>query len=105
MTIKAIFSNISKVIADIINLSFTSGAFPAKLKIAPVGLTPIFKSGAKDDPINYRPISILLIFSKIFEKVVVNRLTTYLFHNDILSAAQHGLKSIAIIQPRPYVTS
>ena len=36
---------------------------------------------------------ILPIFSKICEKAVVNRLTTYLFNNDILSTAQHGFKS------------
>ena len=51
MTIKTIFPNISKVISDIINLSFTTGTFPATVKI--IRVTPIFKNVTKDDPINY----------------------------------------------------
>ena len=44
MTIKAIFPKISKVISDIINLSFFTGTVNAKLKISRV--TPIFKNVA-----------------------------------------------------------
>ena len=47
---------------EIINLSITTGVFPASLKIAKVN--PIHKSGPKDDPANYRPISILSVLSK-----------------------------------------
>ena len=67
MTITVIFPNISEVISNIINLFSTTGTFPAKLKIARVTL--IFKNDAKDDPINYRPISILPIFSKFSKKL------------------------------------
>ena len=57
---------LSDVLADIINLSFKTGIFPDLCKLAKI--IPIFK---KDDPmicINYRPISLLSIYSKIFEK-------------------------------------
>jgi hypothetical protein len=61
-------------LAHIVNLSLKSGIVPDQLKIARV--LPLFKSG--DNMLsNYRPISVLPIFSKIFEKVVYNRLITY----------------------------
>lgn len=47
----------------IFNQSVAEGTFPARLKTAKV--TPILKSGAKDNPKNYRPISNLATFSKI----------------------------------------
>ena len=56
---------LSAALAEIINLSFKTGIFPDLCKLAKV--IPIFK---KDDPllcINYRPISLLSIYSKIFE--------------------------------------
>ena len=67
---------ISPSIAALINKSITSGSFPNQLKQALV--YPIFKNGCKDDPSNYRPISILPNISKIFEKHVNSHLMGYL---------------------------
>ena len=53
----------------ICNLSFATGIFPDAMKIAKV--IPIYKTGAKDELNNYRPISLLLQFSKIIEKFFV----------------------------------
>ena len=50
------------------NQSFQSGIFPDKLKIAKV--ISIFKKGNPELPSKYRPISLLPIFSKLFEKVM-----------------------------------
>ena len=63
------------VLADCINTSFENGAFPDCLKEANV--TPIFK---KDDPLdkeNYRPVSILPLLSKVFEKLIYKQLSNY----------------------------
>jgi hypothetical protein len=54
----------------IFNLSFTQGIFPGQLKRAIV--VPIYKSGVCTDPSNYRPISILTVFSKLLEKLFLN---------------------------------
>ena len=59
---------LSSSIAALINKSLYTGQFPNQLKMAKV--FPIFKSGQKTDPSNYRPISILPTLSKIFEKHV-----------------------------------
>ena len=71
----------------IINQSLATGIFPDKLKIAKV--IPLYK---KDDHTfleNYRPISLLPVISKIFEKVAYNQLYEYfitssLFYNMVL---------------------
>ena len=52
-------------------------------------MTPLFKSGAKDKVENYRPISVLLIVAKIFEKEVHNRFYKYLMDNNPLHSSQH----------------
>ena len=59
---------ISKPLTRIINLSLSSGIVPKQLKIARI--IPLFKSGDQDLYANYRPVSVLLIFSKFLEKVV-----------------------------------
>ena len=51
---------ISQPLAQIFNVSVSSGSFPAKLKTAKV--VPVFKSGDESKPGNYRPISLLSIF-------------------------------------------
>ena len=60
----------------IINLSFNTGIVPKKLKLAKV--VSIFKNGDRDQPINYRPISILSAFSKILEKLFYDRMINFI---------------------------
>jgi len=59
-------------------LSFEFGIFPGNLQHAKI--VSIFKLGTKTEvnTCNYRPISLLSNFSKIFEKLIVFRLTTFL---------------------------
>ena len=59
---------IAPVLTQLFNDCMYSGIFPDELKIAKV--IPLFKSGKRHDLSNYRPISILPLFSKIFEKLI-----------------------------------
>ena len=77
-------------LAEIINCSFNSGVFPQALKTAKV--VPIFKKGARDEVSNYRPISVLPFFSKIFEKLMYVRLNNYITKENILFPSQHGFQ-------------
>lgn len=72
------------------NQSVANGTFPDMLKTALV--TPIHKSGPKDVPQNYRPISQLNIFSKIFETLMKSYLIKYFESKNILNPSQFGFR-------------
>ena len=78
------------VLIDLINLSFSTGIFPAHLKQARI--IPIFKKGNKTDPNNYRPITLLPFISKIFEKCIHSRIIDYLIEFNILAPEQYGFR-------------
>ena len=91
MSLKCITDHIAMPLSRLANLSFTQGIFPRDLKIAMV--SPLYK--AKDPMIfsNYRPISLLSSFSKIFEKLMSNRLLNFLNKCDILNKYQFGFRN------------
>ena len=70
--------------------SLREGIFPDALKIAKV--TPIFKSGDTTSLGNYRPISVLPIFSKILERIMYNRIYNFLTKNNLLFPRQFGFQ-------------
>lgn len=88
--IKECRDEISPFLKYIINESFKEGSFPKHLQIAKV--VPIFKKGDASMHTNYRPISVLPSFSKIFEKVVVVRLMDYLNQHTLLTDSQYGFR-------------
>lgn len=88
--IKQIAHSIVYILAYIFNLSLEQGIFPDCLKIATV--IPIFKKGDKNDPSNYRPISLLSVFSKLFEKCVKARLLLFLKDISFFSDQQYGFR-------------
>ena len=81
---------LAKPICDIINLSIKLSTFPDKCKIAK--LTPLFKKGSKTDPKNYRPISLLLLISKLIEKAIHIQTQEYLDKNGLIYKFQSGFR-------------
>ena len=81
---------ISTPLTYMCNRMLLSGAFPTRLKFAEV--KPIFKKGDKNVISNYRPISLLTSFSKIFEKVIYSRIYHHINHNHILADNQFGFR-------------
>ena len=69
----------------------SSGIFPTWLKFSQV--VPIIKKSDKDKLTNYRPISLLTSFSKIFEKVIYKRLDNHMLFNNILAKEQYGFRN------------
>lgn len=86
--LKLIALNNIEFITNFINLSFTTCSFPRSLKQATI--TPIYKSGGKNNLTNYRPISILPAFSKIIEKIIAKRMFDFLNYTNFFANNQFG---------------
>ena len=78
------------ILCKIFNMCLRQGCVPDDLKVARV--TPIYKSGSKDDFSNYRPVSILPICSKILEKIVYKQLYVYVSDNQLMYDRQSGFR-------------
>jgi len=53
---------------------------------------PLLKKGSKENVANYRPISLLASFSKVFEKLIYDRLLNHIQTNNILRTKQFGFR-------------
>jgi len=76
------------ILAEIFNMSLSTGTIPSEWKEANV--TPIFKSGSRTSPSNYRPVSLTNICCKVMEHIVLHYLNQHL--QDILCHNQHGFR-------------
>ena len=83
-------SVVARVLCKLVNQSLNVGKVPSDVKIARV--VPLFKSGDKECVNNYRPVSILPVFSKVIERIVNNRLTSHLEDLHLLSPFQYGFR-------------
>ena len=81
---------LSELLCHVSNHSFTTGNYPDTLKLAIV--TPAHKSDSKMFMNNYRPISVLPIFSKILERLMHKRLFNFLTLNNSLFEHQFGFQ-------------
>jgi hypothetical protein len=75
----------------ICNKSMLSGTYPSRLKYATVN--PLLKKGDKENIANYRPISLLTSFSKVFEQIIYDRLLKHIETNNILAVEQFGFRT------------
>ena len=66
----------SATLAEIMNMSVQTGVYPSKLKHAKV--SPVYKTGDRTEPGNYRPISLLSVFNRLFKRLMHKRLTSFI---------------------------
>ena len=89
-----------KIAADVIAPSLTAiftapintGIFPQEWKESRV--SPVHKSGARNDPSNYRSISVIPVIAKIFGKIVYEQLYEYFNNYNLLTTCQSGFRSL-----------
>ena len=77
-------------LSQLFNMSMSLGLFPDDWKIARVA--PIYKDGSEDETSNYRPISVLPVISRLFEKLVYNQLYGFLNMNKLLFSQQSSFR-------------
>lgn len=90
VVIKETFPYFINTLTTLINRSMTEGYFPDELKTAKV--IPLFKNNDASLINNYRPVSILSTFSKIFERIMYNRLMSFINKHNLLYKFQFGFR-------------
>ena len=88
--LKLIIPLLAPILAQLFNESITTGTFPEALKTGCV--IPLHKSGSRSIRSNYRPITTLSVFSKIFEKLVHTRMISFIKKYNILPENQFGFQ-------------
>ena len=88
--LKVLNPELQKPLTKLINISMKENFFPESWKSAKV--VPIYKSGDATQITNYRPISLLLSFSKLLEKAVAHQITNYLEKHQLLYEHQYGFR-------------
>ena len=81
---------ISPILEYLFNLSISKGKFPNILKISKV--IPLFKNGDKSNITNYRPMSLISQFAKIFEKIIKIRMISFIDKYDLIHKSQFGFQ-------------
>ena len=82
---------VSQPLLMIFTGSLSSGYLPKDWRRA--NITPIFKKGCRTDPLNYRPVSLTSVVSKVLEKLIREKIVMFLESTDYFSTNQHGFRS------------
>ena len=88
--LKKVSGIISPILADLFNDSIKEGIFPEVLKLGRV--IPLHKAGSHTQISNFRPITTLSVFSKLFEKLVHKRLLKFITKFSIINLNQFGFQ-------------
>ena len=88
--LKACREELAVPIYDIIQYSLASGTVPVEWKRADV--VPIYKSGKKEEPLNYRPVSLTSVVCKMCERVFKRQWTEFLERRELISNKQFGFR-------------
>ena len=89
--LKEVAVSVAPFLKIVFEKSLSEGRVPNDWKIANV--TPIFKSGEKDDPSNYRPISLTSLNGKVMEHIIVSSLMGFLETSKFIFRNQHGFET------------
>ena len=81
---------IAPVLAKIFNMCVDECIFPENLKEGCV--IPIHKKGDRSNSGNYRPISLLSPFSKLFEKCILTQLNSFFSKHKLINSSQFGFQ-------------
>ncbi len=75
----------------IFNYSLSTSTIPSLWRKSIV--VPLFKKGKREDPKNYRPVSLTSVICRLMEKIIHFRILDHFFKNNLISSAQHGFIS------------
>ena len=86
--LKEIVEQISTQLAKLFNLSLEEGIVPSEWKEA--NITPLFKTGSRNKPENYRTVSLTSVVCKLPESLIKDHMVEFLVKHNLLNTSQHG---------------
>jgi len=86
--LKELANFIVKPLSIIFQRSWKSGEVSVNWKLANV--VPVFKKGKKEDPGNYRPVSLTSVPGKFIKKIILRVIEKHLGDNAVIGRSQHG---------------
>lgn len=104
--VKYIIDIICPCLTHIFNLCLLNGVFPKRMQLAKVAV--LYKKGNKNELGNYRPVSILSVFSKGLEKLLLTQMTAFADNHSLISTSQFGFRKqrsteLALLQQKEYI--
>ncbi|KAK4831147.1 hypothetical protein QYF61_015450 [Mycteria americana] len=88
--LKELAEELTKPLSIMYQQSWLTGEVPVDWRLANV--TPIFKKGRKEDPGNYRPVSLTSILGKLMEQIILSAITRHIEDNQGIKPSQHGFR-------------
>ncbi|KAK4833011.1 LOW QUALITY PROTEIN: hypothetical protein QYF61_027113 [Mycteria americana] len=88
--LKELAEELTKPLSIIYQQSWLTGEVPADWRLANV--TPIYKKGQKEDPGNYRPVSLTSVPGKLMEQIILSAITRHVENNQRIKPSQHGFR-------------
>ena len=84
-------ASLCRPLSMIFSASLREGLLPVEWLSSQI--VPIFKKGARTDPLNYRPVAMTSVPCKVLERIIVKHMRRYLEENNLLSVHQFGFRS------------
>ena len=88
--LKKCSKTLASPLASMLRSSLDLGIIPTAYKKQ--SIVPIYKKGNRDNPANYRPVSLTSHIIKVFERVIRSKMVEYLETNKLLNKNQHGFR-------------
>ncbi|KAK4828141.1 hypothetical protein QYF61_023939 [Mycteria americana] len=88
--LKELADVLTKPLSIIYQQSWLTGEVPGDWRLANV--TPIYKKGRKEDPGNYRPVSLTSVLRKLMEQIILSAITGDVEDNQGIKPSQHGFR-------------
>ena len=87
-TLKEIVEQICTPLAHVFNMSLQEGIVPLEWKEA--NIIPLFKKGSRNKSVNYRPVSLTSVISKVLETIIRDHMMDFLIKHKLINPSQHG---------------